>query len=170
MNSATTSAATLTVTPVSTPTSGSLVGSSSTAATSYNLTTLGTSDWAHFGTNGSASGFDHKAASNSGGGSQISNVTKVGTGGFGGYKDDTGNRNASWTDGTPDTKATADTGFLYANNGIGAGYSFTAPAIQPLARSTSTSAASPAAPHSPPPLRRFRGRRLDYFLGQQQIQ
>jgi uncharacterized repeat protein (TIGR03803 family) len=117
-----TSAATLTVTPASAPATGSLSGTSSTAAASYNLTTLGTSDWAHFGTGGNATGFDHKAT----GGSQISNVTRVGSGTFGGFNDP--NRSVSWTDGTPDAKDTGDEGFLWANNGIGAGYSFTAPA------------------------------------------
>jgi hypothetical protein len=114
-----TSPATLTVTAGS---PGTLTGTPSTAAASFNLTTLGTIDWAHFGTNGSATGFDHK----NGGGSQISNVTKVGTGTFGGYNDP--NRSVSWTNGTPSAKGTANQGFLWANNGIGAGYSFTVPA------------------------------------------
>jgi hypothetical protein len=34
----------------------------------------------------------------------------------------------SWTNGTPTATDTADQGFLWANNGIGAGYSFTVPA------------------------------------------
>jgi hypothetical protein len=117
---ATTTAATLTVT--SSTSTGSLSGVSSTAASSYNLTTLGTSDWAHWGVNGSSSVFDHKAT----GGSQISNVTTVGSGSFGGYTDPT--RTVSWTDGTPTSTNAGDHGYLWANTGIGAGYSFTVPA------------------------------------------
>ena len=93
------------------------------AAASYNLTTLGTSDWAHWGLGGNGSAFDHKSS----GGSQISNVTRLGTGaGYGGYTDSS--RSVSWTDGTPVTTKTGDDGYIWANDAIGAGYSFTVPA------------------------------------------
>jgi parallel beta-helix repeat protein len=101
---------------------GSVVGTASTAAASYNLTTLGTSDWAHWGLNGSGSAFDHKATGNS----QISIVTAVGAGGYGGYSDSS--RTVSWTDGMPVASDTADHGYIWANNALGAGYSFTVPA------------------------------------------
>ncbi len=118
VNSATSNAATLSVTP-----SGTLSGQSAAASSSYNLTSLGTADWAHWGRGGTYGNFDHKAA----GGSQISNVTTLGSGAsYGGYSDNS--RNASWTDGTPDASDTSEHGYIWANNVIGAGYSFTVPA------------------------------------------
>ena len=119
---ATTSPATLTVTQSPPPSGGSLSGSSSTAAASYNLTTLGTADWAHWGRGGSASNFDHDAT----GGSQISNVTKLGPGSYGGWT--YSGRDVSWTNGTPTASDSGDDGYIWANNAIGAGYSFTVPA------------------------------------------
>jgi hypothetical protein len=117
---ATTTAATLTVNAAST---GSLTGSQATAASSYNLTTLGTADWAHWGRGGTYANFDHKAT----GASQISNVTQLGTGGnYGGYSDPT--RNATWSDGTPTASDTNEHGYIWANTALGAGYSFTVPA------------------------------------------
>ncbi|MBV8781621.1 MAG: immunoglobulin domain-containing protein, partial [Phycisphaerae bacterium] len=119
-----TSIATLTVTPPPTPaTGGSLSGTSTAAsATSYNLTSLGASDWVQFGQGGGATNFDHKSSGNS----QISNVTHVGSGGFGGYT--YAGYTTNWTDGVSKAKDTAEHGYLWANNAIGAGYSFTAPA------------------------------------------
>ncbi len=101
---------------------GSLAGSQNAPASSYNLTTLGTADWAYWGRGATLGNFDHKAT----GGSQISNVTTLGNGSYGGYSDNS--RNASWTDGTPDASDTNEHGYIWANNAIGAGYSFTAPA------------------------------------------
>jgi len=67
-------------------------GQVATAASSYNLTTLGTRDWAHWGRGGSYSNFDHKST----GGSQISNVTVVGAGSNnGGWSD--ASRGVTWT-------------------------------------------------------------------------
>jgi hypothetical protein len=105
-----------------TTTGGSLSGSLAGAASSNNLTSLGTSDWAHWGRNGSYGNYDHKAS----GGSKISNVSQVGSGGFGGYFDST--RNVSWSDGTPTSSDSGDDGYLWANNNTGVGYSFTVPA------------------------------------------
>jgi hypothetical protein len=119
MGTATTSPATLTVSAAS---AGSLTGSYSTAAASYNLTTLGTSDWAHWGRGGNASNFDHDKS----GGSQISNVTKLGSGSYGGYTYSA--RKVIWTNGTPTASNSGDDGYIWANNAIGAGYSFTVPA------------------------------------------
>ena len=101
---------------------GSLVGSQAAAGSGYNLTTLGTSDWAHWGTGNVASSFDHKAT----GGSQLSNVTRLGSGGYGSWYDPS--RDVSWTDGTPLASDSGDDGYIWANNVLGAGYSFTVPA------------------------------------------
>jgi hypothetical protein len=125
--SATTATITVQSTTPSTPSSptttgGTLTGGQSAAASSYNLSTLGTTDWAHWGRGGSSGNFDHKSS----GGSQISNVSSVGSGGFGGYHDPS--RNVNWTGGSPTSSDSDDTGYIWANNGIGAGYSFTVPA------------------------------------------
>ena len=72
------------------------------------LTTLGTSDWAHWG-NGSATGFDHKAS----GGSQIGNITVVGTGNL--TQITSGTLTSTWTDGTPTASATNN------NDGVAVG-------------------------------------------------
>jgi len=101
---------------------GSLAGSQATAASSYNLTTLGTSDWAHWGTGNVASNFDHKATGNS----QISNVTELGSGSYGSWSDPS--RDVSWTDGSPLATDSGDDSYIWANNALGAGYSFTVPA------------------------------------------
>jgi hypothetical protein len=122
-------------TPVTTPTTptapivvqsssgGALSGAQSVAAASYNLSNLGTSDWAHWGRGGVYGNFDHK----SNGGSQISNVTVVGSGGSqGGYTDSS--RSVSWTGGAPTASVSGDSGYIWANNAVGGGYSFTVPA------------------------------------------
>ena len=103
---------------------GSISGPASptTAASSYNLTVLGTSDWAHWGSGGNASSFVHDAS----GGSQISNVTDVGAGNYGGWM--YVGRDVSWTNGTPTASSSGDDGYIWANNVLGAGFSFTVPA------------------------------------------
>lgn len=109
---------------IAAPGAGSLVGSQITAVSSYNLTTLGTTDWAHWGRGGVYGRFDHKAS----GGSQISNVTQINPGGasFGGYTDNS--RSTTWTDGTPTASDSNEHGYIWANNAVGAGFSFTVPA------------------------------------------
>jgi len=101
---------------------GALAGSGTAvkATTAVNLTTLGTSDWAHWGQTG-ASGFDHKSS----GGSQISNVTAVGGATAGQFTDSI--QQMTWTDGTPTASATSSAIGIYAA-GTGKGFSFTAPA------------------------------------------
>ena len=94
--------------------SGAVAGGSTST---YNLTTLGTSDWAHW--NGT---YIHKSS----GGSQISNVTQVGGGNYGTFTDN--NRNISWSDGTPTGSGTNDHGYIWCNNVQNAGWSFTVPA------------------------------------------
>lgn len=110
--------------PASTTSSGSasLNGSQTTAASGYNLSSLGTSDWAYWGEGGVATNFDHSAT----GGSQISNVTRLGSGSYGAWHDSS--RSVSFTGGTPLASDGGDQSYIWANNSIGAGYSFTVPA------------------------------------------
>ena len=94
--------------------SGSVAGGSTGT---YNLTSLGTSDWAHW--NGT---YIHKSS----GGGQISNVTQIGGGNYGTFNDN--NRNISWSDGTPTGSGTNDHNYIWCNNVQNAGWSFTVPA------------------------------------------
>lgn len=99
---------------------GALAGTRATAPLTLNLTTEGTSDWAHWGLLNS-SNFNHRAA----GGSQISDPTRIGTNAFRRYTD---NRTAfTWTDGTP-TPSTASTNAGIYIRGLTNGFQFTAPA------------------------------------------
>jgi hypothetical protein len=105
------------------PLPGTLSGAQTTAAASYSLTTLGTTDWAHWGRNGTYANFDHKAA----GKSQISNVTVVGAGAsVGGYAQPS--RSVNWTDGAPTASDSGDSGYIWENGATGTGFSFTVPA------------------------------------------
>jgi hypothetical protein len=101
---------------------GSLVGSQGIAASGYNLTSLGTSDWVHWGRGGVYGNVDRDSSGNS----QISNVTILGGGDVGGYSDPS--RSVSWTNGTPTAIDSGDDGYIWDNNALGAGYSFTVPA------------------------------------------
>ena len=97
---------------------GLLTGSVVAGSTStYNLTSLGTTDWAHW--NGT---YIHKSS----GGGQISNVTQIGAGNYGTFSDT--NRNISWSDGTPTGSGTNDHAYIWCNNKQNAGWTFTAPA------------------------------------------
>ncbi len=101
--------------------SGSLTGTLTpiSSATTYNLTTLGTTDWAAWGYKGN--NFDHKSSGNT----QISNVAAVG-GNL--YSFQSSFLGFTWTDGTPDAGATGETYGYYNSGGSGDGFSFTAPA------------------------------------------
>ena len=66
-------------------------------ASSYNLTTLGTSDRAHW--NGT---YIHKSA----GGGQLSNVTQIGGGSYGTCS--VASRSVTWSDGTPTANGSND--------------------------------------------------------------
>jgi len=96
--------------------SGSLQGSGTSANTAVNLTTVGTTDWVHWGD----SALNRKAAVTP----QLSTYTAVG-----GAPQIYGNdaRSLSWTDGTPTASIASDTNGFYLG-GSGAGFSFTAPA------------------------------------------
>lgn len=96
---------------------GSLSGSVAIAAASYNLTTLGTSDWAHW--NGT---YIHKSS----GGAQISNVTPIGGGTYGTFHD--ASRSITWTDGTPTGSGSNDPNYIWCNSAANSGWSFTVPA------------------------------------------
>ncbi|MCI0539945.1 MAG: Ig-like domain-containing protein [Verrucomicrobiales bacterium] len=106
---------------------GSLLGGTVTSMAfgdRFDLTALGTSDWAHWGLGGLYPSFDHKAN----GGSQISDVTEVGVGPWEGRADETFQaRLASWSDGMPIATVTNDYGFIFTEATSG-GFSFTAPA------------------------------------------
>jgi len=99
---------------------GSLSGSVDSSTTSVNLSTQGTTDWAHWGTGG-VPGLVRK----SGGGSLISTYTVVGAGGVNSYSNDP--RPMSWSGGTPTASASADAFGVYISN-TGAGFSITVPA------------------------------------------
>jgi hypothetical protein len=119
------SAATLGTFQVAMPDAGgpSLLVTVAGAVPSYNLTTAGTSDWAHWGRGGQYGVFDHKATGNS----QISNITTVGTGGtFSAASDPT--RSATWADGAPTASDTSEHGYILDNGALNSGFSFTVPA------------------------------------------
>ena len=103
---------------------GSLSGTENPIPPSVNLTTEGTSDWAHWGLN-VATDFNHKAT----GGSQISNVTLIGANSTKARFNDS-TSTYSWTGGTPTASATNTPTGIYINNatGPGRGFQFTAPA------------------------------------------
>lgn len=97
-----------------TPNPFSFTVNTSTAA--VNLTTIGTTDWAHW------PGYDHKST----GGSKISNFTTFGPGGTpGSYSGDP--RAMSWTDGTPTASSSNNTSGNFLT-GQGNGYQITVPA------------------------------------------
>jgi len=102
---------------------GALSGSSAGAdPNGYDLTALGTSDWAHWGRGGVFGNLDDKAS----GGGQISDVSQVGGGSnVGGWADPS--RTVTWSDGTP-TPSGTDDGYIWSNGSLGSGYSFTVPA------------------------------------------
>jgi hypothetical protein len=109
----TSSVASLTILPIT----GALIGSGATAASSYNLTTLGALDWAHW--NGT---FIDKAS----GGGLISDVTQIGAGTYGTYSDPS--RNITWSDGTPIPSGINDNNYIWCNGASDSGWTFTVPA------------------------------------------
>jgi hypothetical protein len=109
----TSSVASLTILPIT----GGLAGSGTTAASSYNLTTLGALDWVHW--NGT---YIDKAT----GGGLISDVTQIGGGTYGTYFDPS--RNITWSDGTPVTSGVNDDNYIWCNGTADGGWTFTVPA------------------------------------------
>ncbi len=102
------------------PPSGSLSGSLGAAATSVNLASEGTTDWAHWGLV-DANSFNHK----NGATTQIGSITKIGSGDQNRFDDN--NVSYSWTGGTPTASATNTTTGIWTN-GSGNGFQFTVPA------------------------------------------
>ena len=100
---------TITITP------NPLTGSVTTAATAVDLTSIGTTDWAHW------PGYDHKAS----GGGKISNFAVIGSGSPATYSNDA--RAMSWSDGTPTASNSGNTSGNYFG-GVGNGYVITVPA------------------------------------------
>ena len=99
-----------------------LTGTLGTPAASQNLTTLGTSDWAHWGLNSAAS-FDHK----SGLPSQISNFTPFNAE-VGSVANFSGSSVAyTWSDGTPDANVVNTTTGVYIS-GQNKGFQIQVPA------------------------------------------
>lgn len=97
------------------PQPGALSLSTSTSTQTVNLTTTGTSDWAHW------SGYDHKAT----GGNQISNYSVIGSSSsITAYTGDP--RTLSWTDGVPTASGSNGNGLLAT--GASNGFSLTVPA------------------------------------------
>ena len=98
----------------SSPTGGSLVGSSALPQANTNLTSEGTADWAHWGLT-SAAGFDHKLS----GGSQIPTFSLL-NGGT--PAQTTLPYSFSWSDGTPNgASAGTTTGVSLSGNNRGFG-------------------------------------------------
>jgi len=91
-----------------------LTGAEVTSSAAVNLTTEGSSDWAHW------PGYDHKSS----GESKISNYTVVGSSTVLNYNNDP--RTCSWNDGTPIVIGSNKNG-IYVT-GIGKGFQITAPA------------------------------------------
>ncbi|HEY8286374.1 MAG TPA: S53 family peptidase, partial [Chloroflexota bacterium] len=115
---------TATSTPTTIPATGSLVGSAALPPSRVNLTTEGTSDWAHWGL-GSAAGFDHKANV----ASQIPTFIQIGGGTLG---QSSLPAIFSWSDGTPDATSSG-TSTAVSVSGNGHGFALTLPA-DPTAR------------------------------------
>ena len=109
-------------------TDGQVAGTATVADASYNLTALGTVDWAHWGLGGNTDTFDHKLSAN-----QISDVTVIPGpkyswqgDGYGGSELD--GRSCSWTDGAPTLSVIGSKGYYYNARQPGGGWSFTVPA------------------------------------------
>jgi hypothetical protein len=98
---------------------GSLSGSVSTPASTQSLSSIGTSDWAHWGRSGTT-GYDHKAGVTP----LISNYSAIGNGTVHTYSNNP--FSFSWTGGTPMASITTSTG-VYVS-GQNNGFKLTAPA------------------------------------------
>jgi len=100
---------------------GSLSGTVTpvTTAQAFNLTTLGTTDWAAYG---NGAGYDHSSS----GGSQVSNVSVAGGGALNSFNSSF--LGMTWTNGTPDASATNETNGYYNSGGVNDGFQLTVPA------------------------------------------
>jgi hypothetical protein len=107
-------------TPTTSPGGGLLTGSGATSPASLNLSSEGSTDWAHWGLN-AATDFNSK----NGATVQINNITVVGSGSPARYDDN--DTAFTWTGGTPTASATNTTTGIYLG-GINNGLQFTVPA------------------------------------------
>jgi alpha-glucosidase (family GH31 glycosyl hydrolase) len=111
-----------TATPSPTPGSGGvLTGSIAAPPSNANLSTEGTTDWAHWGLN-AVGDFNHK----SGVTQQISNYTKIGSGTIMRHADNP--VSFTWTGGTPTASATNSTTGIHNKSAVGSGFQITIPA------------------------------------------
>ncbi len=99
---------------------GSLSGAVAPAASSYDLTSLGTIDWAYW--DDGSNPYIDKAS----GGGLISDVTQIGGGTYGQYHDPS--RNITWSDGNPILSGTNDNNYAWCNGTADSGWTFTVPA------------------------------------------
>jgi fibronectin type 3 domain-containing protein len=97
-----------------------VTGVESAPAASTNLTTVGTSDWYHWGDLG-ATQTQHKAS-----GSNSVSYNLIGTGAFASTYSDNANT-FSWTDGSPSTTVSNDANGVYSR-GVGRGFQIVLPA------------------------------------------
>jgi hypothetical protein len=101
---------------------GVLIGSGDSLTPAVNLTTEGSTDWEQWGVNAvHGLAFDRKAGVKP----QLTNYTLIGSGNVSTYSPDS--RLISWSDGTPTASSSNNASGLYIN-GVGQGYSITAPA------------------------------------------
>jgi hypothetical protein len=102
---------------------GMLTGSIDKAEGGYDLTRLGTLDWAYWGRGKNVAAFDHKAT----GGGQISKAVEIGKGArSGAFAIDS--RTLAWADGVPTQSGAGEHGYLWANGALNSGLSFSCPA------------------------------------------
>ncbi|MGP8238704.1 MAG: Ig-like domain-containing protein [Limisphaerales bacterium] len=99
---------------------GSLLATAAQAATSYDLTSLGTLDWAYWENPNNP--YIHKAS----GGGLISDVTPIGGGTYGQWHDPA--RNITWSDGDPVPTGTNDENYSWCNGAADGGWTLTVPA------------------------------------------
>jgi Bacterial Ig-like domain (group 1) len=100
---------------------GTLQGTGTSVTTAVNLTTEGAVDWIHWGDSGANTNANRKAGITP----LLTTFTVVGSGTLNTYNNDP--RRISWTGGTPTATGSNNGNGSYIN-GVGKGYSFTAPA------------------------------------------
>jgi hypothetical protein len=100
---------------------GSLQGTGNSVTTALSLTTEGTVDWIHWGDLGANTNANRKAGVTA----LLSTFTVVGAGTLNTYNNDP--RRMSWSGGTPNATGSNNGNGSFIN-GVGKGYSFTAPA------------------------------------------
>jgi hypothetical protein len=101
---------------------GALSASLDKAEGSYDLSRLGTLDWAYWGRGKNFTAFDHKAT-----GGLISKVVETGrTAHSGAFAADS--RTVAWADGAPTPSGAGEHGYIWSNGPLNTGLSFSCPA------------------------------------------